>query len=89
VLRRKKLDLKREYRKSTQQLAELNRDLAAKMILLASQTGDTAPLIQAVDALQKADQLLTRFTRLAKRRTMWTRSSALLNHIVVPLRWHL
>lgn len=56
---RKKLDLKRDYRKATRQLADLNRDLAAKMILLASQTGDTSPLIQAVDALQKADELFS------------------------------
>jgi len=56
---RKKLDLKREYKKTTRQLADLNRELAAKMILLASQTGDTAPLIQAVDALQKADELFS------------------------------
>ncbi len=56
---RKKLDLKRDYKKATRQLADLNRDLAAKMILLASQTGDTSPLIQAVDALQKADELFS------------------------------
>lgn len=56
---RKKLDLSREFRKSTRQLAELNRDLAAKMILLASQTGDTTPLIDAVDALQKAEELFS------------------------------
>jgi len=55
----KKLDLKREYRKTTRKLADLNRDLASKMIILASQTGDTAPLIQAVDALQKADELFS------------------------------
>jgi len=56
VAGRKKLDLTREFRKTTRQLAVLNRDLASKMILLASQTGDTSPLIQAVDALQKADE---------------------------------
>jgi len=56
---RKKLDLKREHRKTTRQLAELNRELAAKMILLASQTGDTAPLIEAVNALQKAQELFS------------------------------
>ncbi len=56
---RKKFDLKREYRKTTRQLADLNRDLAAKMILLASETGDTSPLIQAVDALQRADDLFS------------------------------
>lgn len=55
----KKLDLKREHRKATRQLADLNRELASKMILLASQTGDTAPLIQAVDALQRADELFS------------------------------
>lgn len=53
---RKKFDLRREHRDATRQLAGLNRDLAAKMILLASSSGDTAPLIQAVDALQKADE---------------------------------
>ena len=56
---RKKFDLRREFQKTTRQLADLNRDLAAKMIILASQTGDTAPLIQAVDALQKADDLFS------------------------------
>lgn len=56
---RRKLELKREYRKTTRQLAELNRDLAAKMILLASQTGDTSPLIEAVNALRKAEELFS------------------------------
>ncbi len=56
---RKKFELKRDHRKNTQELVKLNRELAAKMILLASQTGDTAPLIQAVDALQKADELFS------------------------------
>jgi len=56
---RKKLELRREHRRATRQLAELNRDLAAKMILLASQTGDTAPLIEAVDALRKAQELFS------------------------------
>jgi len=55
----KKLDLRRELRNTTRQLADLNRELAAKMILLASQTGYTSPLIQAVDALQKADELFS------------------------------
>ncbi len=35
-------------------LGELNRELAAHMIQLAGQTGDTAPLIDAVQALRKA-----------------------------------
>ena len=50
-----KFMLKREHQQVTRNLAELNRELATKMILLASQTGDTKPLIKAVDALQKAD----------------------------------
>ena len=36
------------------QLGELNRELAAKMIKLAGQTGDTEPLKQAVQVLRKA-----------------------------------
>lgn len=37
----------------TQQLAGLNRELASQMVLLADQTGDTAPLVGAVKALRK------------------------------------
>ena len=59
VALRRKLEIKREYRKTTRKLAELNRDLAAKMILLASQTGDTSPLIEAVSALRKAEELFS------------------------------
>lgn len=54
-----KFMLKREHQKVTRDLAELNRELATKMILLASQTGDTKPLIKAVAALKKADNLFT------------------------------
>ncbi len=54
-----KFTLKREHQKVTRNLAELNRELATKMILLASQTGDTEPLIKAVAALKKADDLFS------------------------------
>ncbi len=53
---RNKLSLKRDYKNTTQELAVLNRELAGQMILLASQTGDTQPLIQAVDALRAVDE---------------------------------
>jgi len=103
VAGRKKFDLKREYRKTTRQLADLNRDLAAKMILLASETGDTSPLIQAVDALQRADDLfsnedtpretaagrlwLRHFILWVKLRTTLMRLSAQLPPIAAPLLW--
>ena len=37
----------------THQLATLNRELASQLVLLSSQTGDTAPLVNAVRALRK------------------------------------
>jgi len=52
-----KLDLKRKLKKTNNQLAKLNRELAGQMVLLASQTGDTAPLNQAVRALRSAQEL--------------------------------
>lgn len=54
---RNKLDLKRDLKKTNNQLAVLNRELAGQMVLLASQTGDTAPLIQAVSALRSVQEL--------------------------------
>jgi len=52
-----KLNLKRDLKRTNNELANLNRELAAQMVLLASQTGDTAPLIQAVAALRSAEKL--------------------------------
>lgn len=52
-----KLDLKRNLKKTNNQLAKLNRELAGQMVLLASQTGDTDPLIQAVKSLRSAQEL--------------------------------
>lgn len=51
------LKLKRSLKKTNNQLAKLNRELAGQMVLLASQTGDTQPLIQAVTALRSAQEL--------------------------------
>lgn len=49
-----KQDLQAKLDRTTSQLGELNRELAEQMITLAAQTNDTAPLIQAVEALNKA-----------------------------------
>ena len=51
------LDLQRDLKKTNNALANLNRELAGQMVLLASQTGDTAPLVQAVAALRSAEEL--------------------------------
>lgn len=48
------LELRRDLKETTRELILLNRELAAQMILLASQTGDTAPLIGAVNTLRSA-----------------------------------
>ncbi len=56
-MKKNKLDLKRSLKKTNNQLAQLNRELAGQMTLLASQTGDTAPLIQAVKALRSVEEL--------------------------------
>lgn len=56
------LGIRRNHRKSLENqlketnalLGRLNRELAGKMVILASQTGDTEPLIEAVAALRKA-----------------------------------
>jgi len=56
-MKRNKLDLKRSLKKTNNELAKLNREIAGHMVLLASQTGDTKPLIQAVTALRSAQEL--------------------------------
>lgn len=59
MARKNKLAVKRKLKNVTQDLAALNRELASQMVLLASQTGDTAPLIQAVKALRQAEDIYT------------------------------
>lgn len=53
----KKFRLKKELKSVTSELASLNVELAEQMILLASQTGDCAPLISAVNALRQAQEI--------------------------------
>ncbi len=53
----KELTLRRKSAKVTRELAELNRELAKQMILLAGQTGDTMPLVQAVNTLRSVQEL--------------------------------
>lgn len=57
MIAKSKFTLKREHKKNTKELAKLNRELASQMILLASQTGDTQPLKQAVEALTAVEEL--------------------------------
>lgn len=56
-MKKTKLDLKRRLKKTNNELAKLNRELAGQMVMLASQTGDTEPLINAVKALRSAQAL--------------------------------
>lgn len=42
---------------ATDNLVKLNRELVEQLLLLAGQTGDIAPLIQAVDVLRSAEDL--------------------------------
>ena len=53
----RKLDLKRRLKQTNNELATLNRELASKMIVLASETGETEPLLQAVKALRSVQTL--------------------------------
>jgi tetratricopeptide (TPR) repeat protein len=50
-------NLRRNHRKATMDLANLNREMAVQMIVLASETGDTRPLIDAVKSLRTAEEL--------------------------------
>ncbi len=53
----KKFTLKRTLKAVTGDLANLNVEMAEKMLKLASQTGNTAPLIDAVKALREAQAI--------------------------------
>ena len=53
------LTLKRAHKTVTRDLADLNRELALQMLVLAKETGDIEPLIGAVKALGKTQILYT------------------------------
>ena len=57
--RRKSADLQIALAKNTEQLGELNWRLAKELVVLAEQSNDPAPLIQAVDALRSATRHYT------------------------------
>ncbi|MEE9347694.1 MAG: hypothetical protein V3U82_05835 [Robiginitomaculum sp.] len=54
-----KISLRRDLRESAADLAALNSELALGMMELAAQTGDVAPLIEAVRSLAKANNFYT------------------------------
>lgn len=51
--------LRKELNETNEALAILNRELAAKMIALAAKTGETQPLIEAVQNLARTNNLYT------------------------------
>ena len=55
-------DLRRNHREATVDLARLNREMAIQMIMLASETGEKKPLIDAVISLRRAEQLFEQET---------------------------
>jgi len=56
VNNKNELELRRDLKGVTQDLVTLNRELAAQMILLASQTNDPTALIGAVNTLRAAQR---------------------------------
>jgi len=55
----KQLELRREHKSANFVLAKLNREMAIQMIILAKETEDIAPLIEAVKALRATEALYT------------------------------
>lgn len=54
--------MRRKHQEATVDLARLNREMAIQMIILASETGEKKPLIDAVISLRKADELFQQET---------------------------
>ncbi|PHR59348.1 MAG: hypothetical protein COA43_09450 [Robiginitomaculum sp.] len=52
-----KLFLRQKQKEATEELADLNREMALKMIVLACDTGDIDPLIDAVQAMRSTEEL--------------------------------
>ncbi len=49
--------LRKKHKNATVEIARLNREMALRMIVLANETGDVAPLIDAVGALRATEEL--------------------------------
>lgn len=62
MAKKTELGLKRQHRDVTVKLAKLNREMAMQLIGLASETGETQHLIDAVKALRAADELYSEGT---------------------------
>ncbi len=57
MLKKNKLFLRQKHKQAKVVLVHLNREMALKMIILASETGDIEPLIGAVKALRSTEEL--------------------------------
>ncbi len=54
--------LRRAHQNATAELAQLNREMALRMIALAHETGEVRPLIDAVKALRSSEELFSQDT---------------------------
>lgn len=57
MLKANKFFLRQQQKQNSDQLEKLNREMALKLIMLASETGDIEPLIEAVIALRSTEEL--------------------------------
>ena len=57
-----KLMLRRKHKEVTAELAQLNREMALRMIALAHETGEIRPLMDAVEALRSSEELFSQDT---------------------------
>ena len=52
-----KFSLRKTHKQTSVELSKLNREMALKMIMLASETGDVEPLMDAVQAFRSTEEL--------------------------------
>ncbi|MCF6220544.1 MAG: hypothetical protein L3J65_05480 [Robiginitomaculum sp.] len=57
-----KFTLRRKHKEVTVELAQLNREMALRMIALAHETGEIGPLIDAVNTLRSSEELYSQDT---------------------------
>ncbi len=57
-----KFTLRRKHKEVTVELAQLNREMALRMIALAHETGEIRPLIDAVNTLRSSEELYSQDT---------------------------